>query len=208
MSDACDNPHPRLILASRSPRRSLLLREAGFTFDQADPPFHDPPQPDHNHPGCPQALAADLASQKALSLRDHVPSDAVILSADTICVGTDGYLIGQPKDREDAERMIRHFMHSTHAVITGVALLTDGMTQPHAFADQAQVTLGALNNDQLEQYLDTDQWYGKAGGYNLFDRRDDGWPLTVDGDETTVVGLPMQRLVPELAKLNVLPNSP
>ncbi len=202
------SPSPRLILASRSPRRALLLREAGFTFEQADPPFHDPPQPDNDHPGSPASLAADLARQKALSLRDHVGACAVILSADTICVGSDGCLIGQPADRDDARRMIQHFTHNTHAVITGVALLADGMENPEAFADVARVTLGALNGVQLNEYLDSNQWRGKAGGYNLFDRRDAGWPLTVEGDETTVVGLPMDRVVPALAKLNIRPAMP
>jgi nucleoside triphosphate pyrophosphatase len=202
------SPCPHLILASRSPRRALLLREAGFTFEQADPPFHDPPQPDNDHPGSPASLAADLARQKALSLRGHVGDNALILAADTICVGTDGDLIGQPADRDDARRMIEHFANNTHAVITGVALLIDGMDQPDTFADEARVALGALNNVQLDEYLDSDQWRGKAGGYNLFDRQAAGWPLTVEGDDTTVVGLPMRRLLPALATLNVHPGKP
>lgn len=197
---------PRLILASRSPRRVLLLREGGYVFEQADPPFHDPPQPDHDHPGCPQALAGELASKKALSLREYVGPSSVILSADTICVDSDGYLIGQPRDRDDARRMIERFMHRTHVVITGVALLTDGMDQPDAFADQARVSLGPLNEAQLQAYVNSDQWRGKAGGYNLFDRRDAGWPLRVQGDETTVVGLPMRRVVPALRALGIDPQ--
>lgn len=201
-------PSTRLILASRSPRRALLLREAGFTFEQADPPFHDPPQPDNDHRGSAASLAADLARQKALSLRSHVGENAVILSADTICVGSDGCLIGQPVDQDDARRMIRHFENNTHAVITGIALLADGMIEPEAFADEARVALASLNSVQLETYLNSDQWQGKAGGYNLFDRRDAGWPLTVEGDETTVVGLPMDRVVPALAKFNIHPACP
>ncbi len=104
--------------------------------------------------------------------------------------------------------MIEHFANNTHAVITGVALLAEGMDEPQAFADQAHVTLGPMNGVQLDEYLNSDQWQGKAGGYNLFDRRDAGWPLTVHGDETTVVGLPMRRIVPALAKLNILPTTP
>jgi len=206
MPEATENQ--RLILASRSPRRVLLLQEAGFAFDQADPPFDDPPQPTNLHPGSPASLAAELASRKALSLQAHVPSGSIILSADTICVGSDGYLLGQPKDRGDARQMIVHFMNSTHKVITGVALLADEWADPKAFADEAEVTLGGLNSAQLDDYLQTDQWQGKAGGYNLFDRRRAGWPLRVEGDETTVVGLPMARLIPELARLKVLPQNP
>ncbi len=197
---------PNLILASRSPRRALLLTEAGFTFEQTEPPFHDPPQPDNDHPGSASTLAAKLAIEKALSLREAAAPDVVILSADTICVGSDGKLIGQPVDRDDASRMIQHFENNTHSVITGVALLTDRMDQPNAFADEARVTLGKLNSAQLDEYLDSNQWKGKAGGYNLFDRRDAGWPLIVEGDETTVVGLPMLKLLPALKNLGIEPK--
>lgn len=199
---------PRLILASRSPRRVLLLREAGFDFQQADPPFHDPPQPDNHHPFSAAHLACELASQKARSLRGLAPGNAVILAADTICVGDDGRLLGQPADRDDARRMLEHFANNTHGVITGIALLAPGMDAPVTFADEARVTLGRLNRVQLDDYLDRGQWQGKAGAYNLFDRQAAGWPLRVEGDETTVVGLPMRRLIPELARLNILPGSP
>ena len=197
---------PRLILASRSPRRAQLLREAGFSFTQADPPFDDPPQPAGGLGQTAEDLAGQLAGQKAVSLRGHGPTGSVILAADTICVGTDDELIGQPRDRADAERMIRHFMHQTHGVVTGVALLADGMDTPQILADRTDVTLGTLSDVQLEVYLDSGGWRGKAGGYNLFDRQAEGWPLTVEGDDTTVVGLPMKKLVSALKALGILPE--
>lgn len=198
---------PRLILASRSPRRAQLLREAGFVFTQADPPFDDPPQPAGAAGQSVEDLAGQLAGQKAMSLRGHVPADSVILAADTICVGMDDELIGQPKDRDDAERMIRHFMQQTHGVVTGAALLTHNMDTPQILTDRTDVTLGALSDVQLAEYLNTDGWRGKAGGYNLFDRQADGWPLMIEGDDTTVVGLPMQKIVPALKALGVMPES-
>ena len=197
---------PRLILASRSPRRAQLLREAGFRFTQAEPPFDDPPQPVGAVGQGVEDLAGQLAGQKAMSLRGHVPDDSVILAADTICVGTDDQLIGQPRDRDDAERMIRYFMQRTHGVVTGAALLTHNMDTPQTLVDCTDVTLGALSDVQLADYLDSGGWRGKAGGYNLFDRQAAGWPLTVQGDGTTVVGLPMLKLVPALFALGVLPE--
>ncbi len=184
------------------------MREAGYGFTQTDPPFDDPPQPAGGAGQTAEDLAGQLAGQKAESLRGHVPAGSVILAADTICVGTDDQLIGQPSNRKDAERMIHHFMQQTHGVVTGVALLTDGMDAPQVLTDRADVTLGALSDVQLEVYLDSGGWRGKAGGYNLFDRQAGGWPLTVEGDDTTVVGLPMQKLVPALKALGVLPESP
>jgi len=196
-----------LILASRSPRRAQLLRGAGYWFTQADPPFDDPPQPAGDAGQSAEDLAGQLAGRKAMSLRGHVPAHSVILAADTICVGTDDQLIGQPKDRDDARRMIHHFMQREHGVVTGVALLTDGMDTPNILADRAVVALGALSDVQLTDYLESDDWQGKAGGYNLFDRQAAGWPLTVEGDDTTVVGLPMQKLKPAMKALGVMPQT-
>ncbi len=188
----------------------MLLREAGFTFEQADPPYEDPPQP-HVH-GRDDAceLAADLALNKAQSLApqlgDDLPHDAVILGADTICIGVNGDLIGQPATREDARAMIRSFTNADHDVVTGIALVTQRGECCTALADVATVTFQAITDQQLDNYLDTSAWQDKAGGYNLTDRQNDGWPITVQGDPTTVVGLPMGRLVPLLARYDITPD--
>lgn len=188
---------PRIILASRSPRRAALLREWGYTFEQAQPPFEDPPQPQTDGGFAISDMAMDLARRKALSLRATTKvDDAVIIAADTICVGTDGSPIGQPRDRADAEAMLRSFMNTAHDVVTGVTILFPGTDRSsEVFAETATVNMGQIASEGLKAYLNTDQWRGKAGGYNLFDRRDAGWPITVHGDETTVVGLPMAKLV-------------
>ena len=99
-------------------------------------------------------------------------------------------------------------MNSTHRVITGVAMMNaiQGSGDPvssrnQSFADTATVRFGGLTDEQLTDYLAKGDWRGKAGGYNLFDRQSAGWPITVQGDPTTVVGLPMRRLMPLLAPL-------
>ncbi len=197
---------PRLILASRSPRRAALLREAGFDFTQAVPPFADPAQPISGGRS-PRTLAADLARQKALSLRPSIDDDAVILAADTLCVAADGRLIGTPASRAEARRILVGFREAAHEVITGVALLRRLDPAPRLLVAAAAVLLGPLADDQIDAYLDTDQWRGKAGGYNLSERLDAGWPLTVTGDPTTVVGLPMRALLPALLDLGVSPHA-
>ncbi len=195
---------PDLILASQSPRRAQLLRSAGYRPVTAKPLFDDPPQPEGGGRTA-EELAVQLAGQKADSLIAQTPPNAVILAADTICVGAQGDLIGQPTDRDNAGDMIRGFMNATHRVVTGVSLVTSGRKQV-SFADQAEVKFGPVSDEQLEAYLNTDQWRGKAGGYNLFDRQRDGWPIEVMGDPTTVVGLPMKKLKGALAQLGVHPE--
>lgn len=197
-----------LVLASRSARREQLLREAGFDFTQAEPPFDDPPQPMAMHVDA-MAHACELAARKAVSLAavgffEDEPG-ALILAADTICVA-DGELIGQPRDEADARAMITRFLNRSHEVVTGVALLTRDDETPTTFADRAAVVVGEVPAIEIDAYVATELWRGKAGGYNLFERVAAGWPIVVRGDEATVVGLPMRRLVPLLKECGVVPS--
>ncbi len=209
---AIDKPKPVLILASRSPRRAMMLQREGYRFKQVDPLYNDPPQPeapDHSDP-CSHAIT--LAGRKAVSLQSQCVPGTVIIAADTICVAADGRLIGQPADQDDARRMIRQFMNADHEVVTGIALLHSGVTsiengdspQLDCFADRAVVQFGQLADDLLEAYLDSGHWRGKAGGYNLFDRQEAGWPVDVLGDPDTVVGLPMRMLRQRLTDLGIV----
>ncbi|MDP7348403.1 MAG: Maf family protein, partial [Phycisphaeraceae bacterium] len=79
-----------------------------------------------------------------------------------------------------------------------------GDLRTQTLVDTATVHLGKVGPDELQRYLDTQQWRGKAGGYNLFERQN-RWPLRVEGDPTTVVGLPMRKLVPTLLAWNIEP---
>jgi len=197
------------ILASQSPRRAELLREAGFEIEQRSPPFADPDQPpDHLRGHEAEDYAQLLALQKAHSLVVQIDAPALLLAADTICVDHEGQLVGKPRDPEHARAMLDQFMNNRHRVISGVALMRvgGGAAQTLAsFADTALVTFGRVSDAALAEYVATGDWRGKAGGYNLFDRRAAGWPITVEGDPTTVVGLPMRLLIPRLeAALNSL----
>src|SRR5690606_5577031 len=104
------------VLASKSQRRASLLREAGFIFDQVNPPFDDPPNPTTHGQSTAKDLASELALKKAQSLKGVVSSQRVVLAADTICVGGDGTLLGQPANREEARQMIQSFIREDHDV--------------------------------------------------------------------------------------------
>jgi septum formation protein len=193
---------PLLILASRSPRRAKLLREAGYRFIQVNPPYVDPPHPEH---GDAETVTTQLAIQKALSLNaarvfDSHPK-AILVAADTACVGADGTLYGQPQNRAEAEKMIRAFVERPHRVVTGVALMVADHGHAMTFSDTTIVEFGAIDAQSLKVYLDSAEWRGKAGGYNLFDRQAVGWPIRVVGDETNVVGLPMEKLAARVADI-------
>ena len=148
----------RLLLASRSPRRRAMLREAGIGFELAEAP-HEP---------------------------------VVVLGADTMCIRGDS-LLGQPRDGAEAREMLESFMDGFHRVVTGLAIVApDGRRQ--LIADTAEVIWGRVSVDEIDRYIESDNWHGKAGAYNLAERVAQGWPIRVQGDPTTVMGLPMRRL--------------
>ena len=188
-------PEP-FILASGSARRKQLLDSAGLDFS-IQPAHVDDGQLDSR---CMTARAwsAAMAWLKARSVMlQDLPADlrtGTVIAADTVCE-LDGTIIGKPASRESARDMINRFRNRSHGVTSGVCLLRADGGVRRIFTDTACVTLGDLSEDDLEAYLATGEWEGKAGGYNLMDRVDNGWPLTWSGDETTIVGLPMRQLL-------------
>jgi len=194
---------PMLVLASTSARRRALLEGAGYRFAVMDPGVDD----GRLTPGRvePHEWAVALAYLKAWAVLDRVRGargrgSALVLGADTICV-QDGRIIGQPRDGGHAGRMIRSFVDREHEVITGVALIDASSGRRDLFADRARVRFRAISNAQIDAYVATGQWEGKAGGYNLHERLDAGWPIEYSGDATTIVGLPMDRLRANLTHL-------
>ncbi|MBN8645426.1 MAG: Maf family protein [Planctomycetes bacterium] len=189
---------PALYLASRSPRRRLMLTEAGIPHDTLDAGVDD---------GIllqgrvtPDAWVLALAYLKAraglarLAASDPTP----VLGADTV-IDKAGRVIGQPRDHQHAREIIHALRDGSHRVITGVAVVTHDPTVPTAtrralLLDAATVTLGHITDHDIDRYVQSESWRGKAGGYNFSERHAAGWPITCDGDPTTVMGLPMTRL--------------
>lgn len=194
---------PALLLASRSPRRTSLLREAGIEHDTAHPGFDDALlTPGQVEPG---VWIASLAYLKAWAkwrelLRTGASVPRLILGADTACL-VDGDLIGTPTSPEEARAMIARMAGRQHDVLTGAAIIDTSSGQRHLFVDRATVTLGALAAAQIDEYVASGAWKGKAGAYNLSERVDAGWPITWEGDPTTIMGLPMRELKRRLGPL-------
>lgn len=192
-----------LYLASESPRRLALLRECGFAPTVIPTGVDDGPlQSGDVHPAAWTSSLAYLkakAGYDALMTSDPARAESgIVLGADTVVV-KGAHLIGKPTDREHAEAILRQLEAGSHQVVTGVAILVDGQRQ--LIVDSSEVEVGTLGDDRIREYLETDQWIGKAGAYNLAERVESGWPITYHGDPTTVMGLPMMRLTPLLRSL-------
>ena len=142
-----------------------------------------------------EALACLKARASAHAMQTRGVSDdpCTILGADTVCVH-DGQVLGQPANAEAARSMLALHCNTSHEVLTGTCLIAWPSQERHLFVDQATVTWGDIDMSEVDQYIDSEQWRGKAGGYNLQDRIDAGWPITCAGDPATVMGLPMRRL--------------
>jgi septum formation protein len=187
-----------LWLASASPRRTQLLREAGIQHEVIVPVIDDGRlQPG----GCePVRWVMSLAYLKARAaaegLRERGVSRGLVLGADTVCALSDGRILGQAASEGTARDMIRSVAGTAHQTITGVCVLSihKGMTRRLMVHDAAVVHVGDLTADQVEEYVVGGTWRGKAGAYNLAERVAAGWPIVCEGDPTTVMGLPMRRL--------------
>ena len=176
----------RLILASSSPRRRHLLAEAGFDFEVVPPATEEPLELAAGLPPAQQAEA--LAYFKARSVAGDHPQ-AFVLGADTV-VAVGGGVLGKPADRPEAGQMLRCLSGTRHAVITGVALLG-----PRGFrridSETTFVTMRPMSDGEVEAYLASGEWMGKAGAYAIQETAD-RFVDKVEGSFRNVVGLPVE----------------
>lgn len=189
---------PSLILASGSPRRRELLTEAGYQFEVIVP--SDNAECGICSTGGPAALVAELAYRKAADVAPQVET-GLIIAADTIAE-CGGQILGKPTDRKHAEKMLQLLTGQEHRVYSGLCLWPrrDGQTsaQPDVRIAVTRLKMDPLSPEQLGEYLDSQQWEGKAGAFGYQDRL--GWVHIVEGSESNVVGLPMELLAEMLRK--------
>ncbi len=203
MSATIHNP-PRLVLASRSPRRRQLLTEAGFAYTMSERSIDDGGL--LSGPVNPEQWVMALAYLKAVGGADAGLANSVVLSADTICIGPEGQLIGQPRDAAHTKEILRSFVGVPHSVVTGVAIVDPATNRREMFSDGASVTWVHVSDAQIGDYLATGDWRGKAGAYNLRERLDAGWPIEFAGDPTSIMGLPMAQLADRLPAWGIVPG--
>ena len=191
-----------MILASQSPRRRELLSDAGFDLEIVPANIDENRREDET----PVELVARLATEKAESVRGSLgraPADGLLVAADTI-VWMGDEALGKPADPADAARMLRELSGRTHHVSTGVCAMRLGSdASPIAttsFVENTDVTFWKLSDAEIVAYVETGEPLDKAGAYGI---QGAGRLLVqeISGDYANVVGLPVSRLVRELAAL-------
>ena len=177
----------RLILASASPRRRELLRQAGFAFEVVAP------EVDETYPGGedPAAFAERLALAKAAQIaqRFAAKDDVVVLGADTVVVA-DGEVLGKPVSADDARAMLRKLSGIAHRVITGVALAAPGAARRAVGHEVTRVFFRPLTEEEIAAYVATGEPLDKAGAYAAQGRAA-RFVNRVEGCYFNVVGLPV-----------------
>ena len=179
----------RLVLASTSPQRRAILEQLAIPFDPVAPRYveHDPPDAD------PVALVREHALGKARSV--HTAGRTTLGVDTTVHLGQRVY--AKPRDEDDARTMLRELAGRTHAVVSGVCLITSsGEVVEHA---ETLVTFRALDDTAIDRYAASGEWEGRAGGYAI---QGLGGRLVerIEGDYLNVVGLPAALLLATLER--------
>jgi septum formation protein len=180
----------KLVLASKSPRRSEILKNAGidFTVRVADA---DETIPDGTKP---EDAVVFLAARKALAVERA--DDETVLGADTIVV-LDDKILGKPKDKDDAYNMIKSLSGRVHSVFTGVCAVGNGASL--TFAEETKVEFYPLSEDEINEYINTDEPYDKAGAYGIQGLASK-FIRGIQGDYFNVVGLPVSSVYKKIIK--------
>ena len=190
-----------LILASRSPRRAELLREAGYDFEvvpameSAEPVAIPGETPISFVRRAAVAKATDVVGRLAPDgptdedLRTDVPR--IVVGCDTIAA-IDGEILGKPVDREDARRILHRLSGTEHECVSGLCVWNLSTDCVRLECERTTLRMEPLNETQIAAYLATDLWCGKAGADGLQDGIE--WAHVVEGSESNVVGLPMELL--------------
>ena len=191
-----------LILASQSPRRRDLLSTVGIPFTIKAADIDETSLPGELPEAFAERLAREKAEASAAAFNTTEENHPWFLAADTIVV-RDNDILGKPKDKEDARAMIGSLQGRSHRVITGVCLYRGGETPVcESFISTTRVTFKAMDAEEIEGYISTDEPYDKAGAYaaqgigSFFIHR-------VEGSYTNVVGLPLSDTVDLLRRLGV-----
>lgn len=182
----------KLILASASPSRRMLLEQAGLDFEVVVSGVDETVPPDYT----PAQTVEALARRKGEAVQALRP-EAPIIAADSV-VSIDGLILGKPKDDEAAKATLRRLSGRTHQLVTGVCLLAEGKRD--VFHHVTQVTFYPLTEEEIAEYVALGESRGRAGAYGI---EGIGVVLvqSIQGDYPNIVGLPVAETIRRLHKL-------
>jgi septum formation protein len=195
-----DGVLPDLVLASASPRRRELLEQLGLTLQVTPANVDETPLPGER----PSEYVRRVAAAKCDAVAATRALDLPILAADTIVI-VDDQILGQPKDEADARRMLGLLAGRRHDVTTAYRINYGGRTLDRAVT--TTVSFRSLQAAEVDAYVASSEWRGKAGGYAVQGRAG-AFVTELRGSHTNVIGLPLAEVLADLQALQALPAYP
>jgi len=185
---------PKIILASKSPRRQELLRLMDIDFRVVLK------EVDESYPEglAPAEIALYIAQKKAEAFDEDI-NDEVVLTADTI-VAVDGLILGKPESHRHAKEMLQRLSGKMHEVYTGVCILYKG--KYNKFYDRSEVFFRKLTDEEISSYVEEYSPMDKAGSYGIQQRIGLIGIERINGSYTNVVGLPTEKVYQQLMLLS------
>jgi len=188
----------KIILASSSPRRAEILREAGIAFEIRSADIDERALPGESA----QAMVTRLAEAKARTVAseiDHSMRDGIVVGADTT-VELGGEILGKPRDPAHAREMLAKLSGRTHHVLTGIFLLRLSGNTTRTAVEKSAVTFAQLSEEEIAAYVASGEPLGKAGAYAIQGLAGRYIPR-IEGCYFNIVGLPLARLYAFLREL-------
>lgn len=191
--------HYHFVLASGSPRRQQLLKEAGLKFDVIITDYNE----DYPLNLRGAEIALYLARQKAIQFKNKIADNQIIITADTI-VWCNEMVLDKPADYKEAFEILSIISGNTHEVITGVSFISKHAE--HTFTETTKVTFDNLTSEEIDFYIKHYRPFDKAGAYGIQEWIGIVANSYIEGSYFNVMGLPVHRLIREL-KMFILKNN-
>jgi len=183
----------KIILASKSIDRSKILDRLNISFKILETNINESDYKDQYSD--PIDLVKELAKAKALKAKELLKSEeigTIIIAADTI-VEFDGKIIGKAQNEKEAFQILKSLTNRSHNLITGIALTSVNDSKVIVDYDITVVTFLDLSDDDIRNYIKTEEWKGRAGAYSIRDRAS-LFIKEIRGSPSNVMGLPMQKI--------------
>ena len=187
----------KIILASTSPRRKNLLKNAGLDFEIVPPAYDE----EFETLDFTFEKIEKISLNKALSIKDSVPKDSVIISADTVVVFENKILL-KPKDEKDAFNMLKELSGREHFVVTGYTLLCPKTNKIITSHVKSFVSFALLSDEQIKKYIYEYKPLDKAGAYGL-QELPDYFGAKTKGSMNNVIGLPVEEILEDLKEFTI-----
>lgn len=182
-----------IYLASRSPRRRMLLKKMKVTFQSMNPNISEDIKEQN-----PKRLAIKLAEQKVMSIEQKIRK-GIIIGVDTIVVINDR-ILGKPGNRQEARKILNLLNGKTHKVISGIFVLKKPEYQFFKGSECTRVKFRKISKNEMKKYIESKEPYDKAGAYGI-QSKGGSFVKKIEGCYYNVVGLPITKLLIALREI-------